>query len=99
MEWFMTNTRPSSKLPISPLRAGVRSKPTSNTYLLGSMYERVGPNGERHFYGFIAGMKYVMTPARSKKSESKGERRWNLHVQPAESSPINSASERTRKSE
>jgi len=55
------------------------------------MFERIEPSGDRHFYGTIAGMVYLLTPAGPTKAAATGERKWNLHVLPAGSSDVNSA--------
>jgi len=72
-----------AKAITSPIRA-------DRAYLLGSLYEKIEPNGDRHFSGTLAGMMYLLTPAGPAKSAT-GERKWNLHVLPAGSSDVNSA--------
>jgi len=72
--------------PIKPDRA----------YLLGSLYERIEPNGDRHFSGTLAGMMYLLTPA-GPTNAGTGERKWNLHVLPAGALDASSALRRVRR--
>lgn len=79
--------RPARKTRETPTTAGRR-------LLLGSLEEKIQANGKRYFFGTLAGMTYLLTPA---KSAVKGERKWNLYVRAVDDSRGKSASQRSRK--
>jgi hypothetical protein len=92
--------RPKSRSPVTPFP--MWSKPALGTrnanprksarqwHLLGRMSERIKSKGERSFCGTIAGAIYLLTPVSSIRAAAMGDRKWNLHVIPADSSVIHS---------
>ena len=81
-----------------PAKAITSSIKADRAYLLGSLCEKIEPNGDRYFSGTLAGMAYLLTPVGSSTSGKKGQRKWNLYVQRAGGSPIKPPSQRSRKS-
>jgi len=59
--------------------AHYRTPPGQPMRPLGVMFERTAPDGRRHFFGFVGGLKLLLFPTGERSSG--GDPKWSLHSQ------------------
>ena len=59
--------------------AHYRTPPGQPKRHLGAMFERTAPDGTRHFFGFIGGLKLLLFP--TGETSSGGDPKWTLYSQ------------------